>query len=110
VIDWKRVPWTLWLLAVLFLGNLAILICGAELRAGLVVFSGLFVVGWLYLLFSGNRWVWILTIALFVVSLVIDLANGSPLPWYSWVINLAELALLVKPDSCRFFAQRTTLA
>jgi hypothetical protein len=110
VIDWKRVPWTLWLLAILFFGNIAILVGRTEPRAGLVVFSVLFLVGWLYLLFSGNRWVWILTIALFVVSLVIDLANGSPLPWYSWVTSLAELALLVQPDSCRFFAKRTAMA
>jgi hypothetical protein len=110
VVDWKRVPRTLWLLAVFFVGQAVSLVARTAMSAELLVFLVLFQAGWLYLLFSRRRWAWIATVALFVITLVVDLATGDSLAWYAWLISLAQLLLLVLPETRRFFARQAVPA
>jgi hypothetical protein len=48
--------------------------------------------------------------ALFVITLVVDLSTGDSLAWYAWLINLAQLLLLVLPETRRFFARQVVPA
>lgn len=114
MIDWRRVPWTLWLWALLLLAGTVQIEIAAAIHVKLRVFVVLFVLGWIYLLFRGIRNVWIGTLALFVfsvpVELVTDLASNHSPNALGWAISLVQFALLVLPVTRRFFARSVALA
>jgi hypothetical protein len=111
VVDWRNVLWTLWLLAALFLAAAVMILA----RTGSTtitprIFVVLFTLGWLYLLLTQRRRIWIATIALFAISLAVSLVtlafDGSA-SLYGLVAGLVEFALLLMPVTRRFYARPT---
>ena len=113
MVDWRRVPWTLWLWAVLILVETGRIEARAAVHVKLRVFLVLFMLGWIYVLFRGIRNAWIGTLALFVLSfavdLVIDLASSSSPNALGWAISLVQFGLLLLPVTRRFFARPVAL-
>lgn len=105
MIDWKKVPWTLYAYALLVLIEAGLV--GARVH-GLVAVRVLFLsfmVGWLFLLFAGIRWVWIVTVSITALAFVPEALGGS-LQWHGVVFGLAALGLLCFPGTRRFFNRR----
>lgn len=106
VIEWKRVPWSLWVYSIAIL--LAAILIEAKVH-GPVAAKLLFVaimLAWLYFLLRGVRWIWILTIGIYVLGLVPDLISGS-LTWQVGILNLIGLMLLLLPVTRRYFSRQT---
>jgi hypothetical protein len=109
VIEWKRVPWPLWAYcAVILLGTISL-----EVKAhGPIPPKLLFPVvmlTWLYLLLKGVRWVWIITVGVYVLGFVADLISGS-LTWEGGTVSLIGLVLLLLPVTRWYFAKHTAVA
>lgn len=106
MIDWKRVPWPLWAYSVAML--LAAISIEVEAH-GPIPAKVLFVavmLAWLYFLLKGVRWVWIVTIGIYVLGLVPDLISGS-LTWQGIALSLIGLMLLLLPVTRRHFSSHT---
>jgi hypothetical protein len=111
VIEWERVkqvPWPLWIFSIAtFLAAISI-----EITAnGPVLAKMLFVavmLAWLYFLLKGVRWVWIVTIGIYVLGLVPDLIAGS-LVWQGLSLGLIGLMLLLLPVTRRYFSRHSVL-
>jgi hypothetical protein len=112
VIDWGRVPWTLWLFVALTVGGVA----WSEFRvSGPVAAQLLFAaitLAWMFALLRGVRWVWILTLVFNLLTLCINLladALGQG-AWYQFALLLAITAvytgLLLLPTRRRYFSRR----
>jgi hypothetical protein len=110
VIDWRRVPWTLWVLAVFFMQIIVRFFVTTPVKAGTAVSLALITLGWLYFLLLGFRYVWMATVAVLVVGSIVDLAGGHSYAWWIWVANVAELALLLMPVTRRFFKEQAVAA
>ncbi|HEY2052847.1 MAG TPA: hypothetical protein VGH14_02820 [Solirubrobacterales bacterium] len=109
MIDWKRVPWSLWLFCVTGLAGWAVIEVGAR---GTIPEKALFTVlmfAWIYYLLRGVQWVWILTVAISVLALV-PYAFATPFDWLGVAGSLFGLALLLLPVTRRFFADGTATA
>ncbi|HET9154931.1 MAG TPA: hypothetical protein VFN85_12555 [Solirubrobacterales bacterium] len=107
MIGWKRVPWPLWVFAVaqlLIAARVEIKVHGPVLL--MVLYPGL-IIGWLYLLLRGMRWVWLTTLALFVLGLVFELVSGS-LRWWGIAMALVEITLLLLPVTRSYFTHGWT--
>lgn len=109
MIEWRRVPWPLWIYsAVMLLG--AILI---EVKAhGPILAKALYplvVLAWLYFLLKGVRWVWIVTVGIYVLGLIPYLISGS-LKWQGVALSLIALLLLLLPVTRRYFSGNTPVA
>jgi hypothetical protein len=109
MIEWRRVPWPLWVhSAVTLTGTILV-----EITAhGPIPAKALFVavmLAWLYLLFRGVRWVWIVTIGIYVLGLVPELISGS-LQWRGVTVSLIGLILLLLPVTRRYFSSHGAVA
>jgi hypothetical protein len=109
VIEWKRVPWTLWAYSI------ALLLAAISIEVkvhGPVPAKVLFVtvmLAWLYLLLRGVRWVWIVTVGIYVLGFVTDLISGS-LKWQGVALSLIGITLLLLPVTQRYFSRHTAAA
>lgn len=102
MIEWKRVPWSLWVyFGVVLLGTVRL-----EVEAhGPVGVKGLFLlvmIVWLYLLFKGIWWVWGITLVIYVLGFVSFLSSGS-LSVIVGTSSVAGLVLLLLPVTRRYF-------
>jgi hypothetical protein len=109
MIEWRAVPWPLWVYsATIFLGVILI-----EVQAhGPIPAKALYpfvMLIWLYFLFRGVRWVWVVTIGIYVLGLIPDLISGS-LQWQGAVLSLVGLLLLLLPATRRYFSSNTVVA
>jgi hypothetical protein len=111
VIAWRRVPWTLWAFAVLTVAGLIVVLARAAGDAPVValIIYVVLILGWLYLLFRGVRWVWIVTVGVGLVGLLFDLVTGSG-TWLGISSGLVALLLMVLPATRRYVGARTILA
>lgn len=108
MIDWKQVPWPLWIYSVAML--LAAILLEVKVHGpalARVLFAVIMLV-WLYFLLKGVRWVWIVTIGIYVLGVVPDLISGS-LTWQSVVLSLFGLMLLLLPVTRRYFSSPTAV-
>jgi hypothetical protein len=104
MIDWKRVPWSLWLYcATLVAGWVAIEIGTHGPVKGKVLFAAL-MVAWIYGLLKAVKWVWTLTVVIGVLALV-PYAFIAPFDWLGVLVSLVSLALLLLPTTRRYFAE-----
>ncbi|MGH2940063.1 MAG: hypothetical protein ACRDPE_18280 [Solirubrobacterales bacterium] len=109
MIDWKRVPWSLWLFcATLLTGWVMIEVDTHGTVVGKVLFAAL-MLAWIYYLLKAVEWLWILTVALSVLALV-PFALIAPFDWLGAVQSLFGLALLLLPMTRRYFADGTPAA
>jgi membrane protein insertase Oxa1/YidC/SpoIIIJ len=105
MIEWKRVPWPLWAYSVAVL--LAAILIEVKVHGPVpakVLFAAV-MLAWLYFLLKGVRWVWIVTIGIYVLVLVPDLISGS-LTWSGVALSLIGLMLLLLPMTRRYFSTR----
>jgi hypothetical protein len=111
MIAWRRVPWTLWAFAVLTVAGLIVVLARASGDAPvavLIVYVAL-ILAWLYLLFRGVRWVWIVTVGVGLVGLLFDLVTGSG-TWLGVSSGLVALLLMLLPATRRHVGARTILS
>jgi hypothetical protein len=103
MIEWRQVPWPLWLYsAVVLLG--AVLIEGGA--HGPIAAKALYpavVLTWLYFLLKGVRWVWIFTVGINALGLIPYLISGS-LDWQGIAFGMVNLLLLLLPVTRRYFS------
>jgi hypothetical protein len=109
MIEWRRVPWPLWIYsASLLLGGVLF-----EVKAhGPIVAKALLaavMLGWLYFLLKGMRWVWIMTVGIYVLAIVVDLTSGS-LEWHGLALSIASPILLLLPVTRQYFSKHTSAA
>jgi hypothetical protein len=106
MIDWRRVPWPLWVYSAVVLFE----VISLEVKTpGPIPALALYVVimfGWLYFLLNGRRWVWIVTLGIYALGLVFYLISSSP-EWQAVGLTLIGLLLLLLPVTRRFFLSRT---
>lgn len=109
MIEWRRVPWPLWVYSVVTLTGAIVI--EVEAHAPIPARALLIVVmlAWLYVLFTGVRWVWIGTVCIYVLGLVPDLASGS-LKWWGVVVSLIGLVLLLLPITRQYFSSGTAVS
>ena len=109
MIEWGKVPWTLW--AHVFLG-LAALVFTFALRSGskpgVFAASFAFFVVWDFFLLKRNRWLWILTAAFAVFGEIQFLALGPHN--FELAVGLFEIVILLHPLTREFFAERENAA
>lgn len=104
MLDWKRVPWSLWLYcATLVAGWVRIEVGTHRPIPGKVLFAAL-VFAWIYGLLKAVGWVWTLTVVIGVLALV-PYAFIAPFDWLGVVGSLVALALLLLPVTRRYFAE-----
>lgn len=103
MIDWKRVPWSLWLFCAALLTGLIMREVDTHGTVVVKVFFAALIFAWIYYLLKAVEWLWVLTIAISVLALVPSAFIG-PFDWLGAVQSLIELALLLLPMTRRFFA------
>lgn len=109
MIEWGKVPWSLWAFAALTVaGGILIEIQISGQIPSKVLFP--FVMfAWLFFLLKGVRWVWIATLGIIVLGFAGDLISGSP-TWHGIVLGLINPALLLLPVTRRYFASEPEAA
>lgn len=109
MIEWERVPWTLWAyVLVSFVSVVGVLATAKTPLLGailLVLLMGL----WDFALLRGIRWVWLALVLLGVVGTLYDVVTGTG-TWHGYLIGVAELVLLLLVPTRRFFERRPAVA
>lgn len=109
MIEWRRVPWPLWVYsAVTLLGAILIEVLAHGPVAAKALYP-ILMLAWLYGLLKGVRWVWILTLVIEVLGLVPYLISGS-LNWQGVILSLVSPLLLLLPVTRRYFSGDTAAA
>lgn len=109
MIDWKRVPWSLWLFCATALAGSVVTAVDTHRTIPAEVLFAALVLAWIYYLLKAVEWLWILTIGVSVLSLV-PFALTAPSDWLGAVGSLFGLALLLLPMTRRYFADGTPAA
>jgi hypothetical protein len=109
MIDWKRVPWSLWLFCATLLAGWVVIEVDTHGTVLGKVFFAVLMFAWIYYLLKAVRWLWILTVAISVLGLV-PFAFTAPFAWRGVVGSLVGLALLLLPVTRRYFADGTVTA
>lgn len=107
MIKWRLVPWPLWVYSAGVLVGI-VLIEIAHGPIGVKVFYPAFVLGWLYFLLKGVRWVWIVTVGLGVLGFIPYLISGS-ISLMGLVWGLLTVVLLLLPVTRRYFSGDTAV-
>ena len=109
MIEWGKVPWTLWAHVFLALAGLALpFALRSGSKPGIFVVGVVFVVVWNYFLLKRVRWLWIVTVVFAIIGNVQFLALGPRN--YELGIGLVDFVFLLHPTTRRFFAKRETAA
>jgi hypothetical protein len=109
VIEWRRVPWTLWVFsASLLLGAFTVVLIVPG-QAGAKALYAILMLAWIFFLLKGVRWVWIVTLALSVLDLIGDLISDS-LTWRNLLPGVIGMGLLVLPVTRRYYTRERKAA
>ena len=103
MIEWGRVPWSLWLYvvsSVAFSGWFVFQVSGPVTAR--VLFSAI-ILTWAFYLLKGLRWLWIATVVVVALSFISGLITG-PRTWYGIAGGVISLGLLLAPATRRYFA------
>jgi hypothetical protein len=103
VIEWGKVPWSLWAFAALAVAPAILIEIQVSGPIASKVLFALVMLAWLFFLLKGVRWVWIGTLGICVLGFAGDLISGS-LAWHGVVLGLISPALLLLPVTRRYFA------
>ena len=106
MIEWRRVPWPLWIYSAVAFFDLLRLEFRVHGPALAMVIYTAFSIAWLYFLLRGVRWIWLGTVALLVLGLAYDLVAGSLLRWVA-ALGVIELILLLLPVTRSYFSKET---
>lgn len=107
MIEWGKVPWSLWLYVAISIGQIVVVAFTASMHTAPLVFFIVFIVAWDFFLLRSVRWLWIGTVALGALILAIDLVTGTG-TWHGDLIGTIDLGLLLLPATRRFFAASET--
>ncbi len=104
MIEWGKVPWSLWAYVVLTTGGIVVVVLTASAPVTPLVFSVVFVLAWNFFLLRAVRWLWITTVAVFPLGFAFSLVTGTG-TWHGYLIGLIEVGLLLHPSTRRFFGR-----
>lgn len=105
MIEWKRVPWPLWLFSAALLVEAILLEVGVHGPVLPRIIFPFVMFAWLFFLLRGVRWVWIATVGASTLGLVSDLVLGS-LDLLGAVWSLLGLLFLLLPITRRYVFSR----
>jgi hypothetical protein len=105
LINWRRVPWSLWAFAGTLLIGVVIIEATASAPVRPLVLAPFVVLAWSYFLFRGSRWLWFGTLAIYVLTIP-GIVLGS-VHWEAAVLTLVGLILLLLPDTREYFGGRS---
>ncbi|HEY0316856.1 MAG TPA: hypothetical protein VGC49_01025 [Solirubrobacterales bacterium] len=109
MIHLKRVPWSLWAFSgILLVGTILV---DVEAHGPILakVMSAALMLGWLYFLLKGARWIWFVTVGISILGLLLDVPSVSR-DWRGVATTLIGLMLLLLPVTRRYFAGDTGTA
>jgi hypothetical protein len=101
VIEWGKVPWTLWALAALWVAGVILVEAKVHGPVPPRVFYPFFMFAWLFFLPKGLRWVWIVTLGISVLGLVLVPISGS-FTWHGVAEGVISIGLLLMPSTRRY--------
>lgn len=109
MIEWGRVPWSLWLyvLPSVALSGWFVFQVSGPITAQ-VLFSAI-VLTWAFFLLRGVCWLWIATVAVGVLSFISGLIIG-PQTWYGIAGGAISIGLLLVPPTRRYFTSEPLAA
>lgn len=107
VVEWGKVPWTLWAYALLTAGGIVqfLLLRVDDTRPVLIVGTIALVIAWTFFLLKGVRWVWIGTLIVSALGLL-DTVILGPRVWWSLLLYAVPFGLLLAPTTRRYFTTR----
>lgn len=108
MIEWRRVPWTLWVYSAFVLAGVILIEVEVHGRVPSKVLFPFVMFVWLIFLLNGVRWVWLVTVGLSVLWFVGDLISGS-FTLQGTALGLIEPALLLLPTTRRYFGNEPDL-
>lgn len=109
MIEWRRVPWTLWVYSAF--GLVGVILIEVEIH-GQIPSKVLFpfvMLAWLFFLLKGVRWVWFVTLGVSVLGFAGELISDS-LAWNGIVMGLINPMLLLLPVTRRYFKSEPVVA
>lgn len=111
MIEWGRVPWTLWAFVISTgVGVLLTLaIAAGSTPVGPLIFLAVVMLAWDFFLLRRIRWLWIGTVVLLALTLAIELATATG-TWWADLLGFGQVGLLVLPATRRFFASERSPA
>ena len=109
MIEWGKVPWSLWAYVVLTTGGIVVVVLTASVPVAPSIFSIVLFLVWNFFLLKGVRWLWIATVVLGALDFVFSLSTGTG-TWHGYLVGLIGLTLLLAPVTRRFFGSRETVA
>jgi hypothetical protein len=102
MVEWRRIPPTLWLFSAVALAETVLVEIQADGPVAAKVLFGALMLGWIYLLLHGMRWVWLLTVGISVLGLV-SAGTGGSLEWPGLALTLAGLVFLLLPATRYYY-------
>jgi hypothetical protein len=109
VIEWGKVPWSLWLFVLASVALSAWFVAQLSGPPLALVLFAVIVLAWAIALLSGVRWLWIATVAVGTLGLISRLATG-PRTWYGIAGEVIGLGLLLLLPTRRYFANQPPAA
>lgn len=109
MIEWRKVPWTLWVFAALTVAGTILIEIKIHGQVPSKVLFPLVMFAWLFFLLKGVRWVWIVTLGISVLGLLTDLISSS-LRWQSVASGVISIGLLALPTTRHYFASEPATA
>lgn len=102
MIEWGKVPWSLWLYLAISVGQTIVVAFTASTHVGLLMFFIVFIGIWDFFLLKAVRWLWVGTVALGALTIAANLATGTG-TWHGDLIGAVGIGLLLLPATRRFF-------
>jgi len=100
VIDWSRIPWSLWLLSALILLSSVPAAARGDGSAAEVILAPIISLVWVYFLLRGVRWLWFFSLAVcLLIILAIVLGSAT---WEGYVESVLGAALLLMPGTRQY--------
>jgi hypothetical protein len=103
MIEWRKVPWPLWLYVLQFLALSVWLVTHVSGPVAARLLFGALVLAWALGLLKGVRWLWIATVVVGTLGLISNLITG-PRTWYGIASGFVSLGLLLLPPTRCYFA------
>jgi len=108
MIEWKRVPWPLWVYSAGTLLGTSLIEANTHGPIPAMVLYPFVMLAWLYGLLKGKRLIWIVTVGISVLGFVPDVILGG-LKWQGVILGLIGLALLLLPVTRQYFSSHTVV-
>jgi uncharacterized membrane protein len=105
MLEWRRIPWPLWVYCAGYVPALVAVEMTVHGRLFAKAMAPVLVLVGLYFLLRGVRWLWIAALCL-NLAIVIDIFSGT-VSWWGAVSTAIGVTLLLLPVTRRFFSPRS---